>query len=844
MRTRYGAAPEAQVIVQNVELPAELDEEEVKQILQGELDAALGQDGGQLSQDRLEALKYYNGEKLGTEVPGRSEVVMRSVLEAVEWVLPALLRIFTASDRICVVEPTTPEQEEQAEIATDYLNHVFYKDNNGFMILHDFFKDALLERLGWVKVYFSTTEENTTKSYTHITEDEFDALLGQEGTVTVVKKRTYTEQVPAPPSIMLSLAGLTGAPAGLPATMTGEFPATISGSRITGAPAGFPATQSAPPNGAPAVPPATGSTQPNGAPAVAPATGAISNGAPAVAPATSLAPPATPMTVPARFIDCTIKVTKPKERVIVENCPPEEILFSRFSKRGNVPFLAHRTRRTFSDLVRDGYDSDTLELVPMDDAPEQGQERFERYKDEQGFPDYNRTDSLRSIWVEECYVYLAPGDEPSGTELYKITTSGKGKVILTRDGEPDFECVPEIPFFSITPIPAPHKLTGLSLADLTKDIQLIKSTLIRQMLDNGYLSNWPRIEVSDDVVNENTYDDLLNLQPGNVVRTRRVGGITPLTVPYTADKTFPLVEYLDQTQEVRTGVARHNQGINPDDLNKTATGVSLLQQAAAQRVELFARIFAIGLQQMLGQMLNLIRRHQQQKRIIKVTGRFLTVDPTEWADEMPVTVSVGLGTGNRDQTLAYLMQILNVQATIVTQQGGLSGPIVYGKNVFDVLSKLCENAGFKEPFFADPTRPPSPELTGPLQAPKPDPAAQAIMAKTQATIQAAQAKAANDVQIAQIKAQLEAQLAQKSAENDAQVEQIRSASKLQLEQQKAQHDMQVEALKAHNDMAIARMQAESKAQMDALEIRLKYQSGAYTPGQAPVERGGMNGSGL
>lgn len=808
MRTRYGSPPEPEVIVQNVDLPSDLDEEEVKAILQGELDAALGQDGGQLSQDRLEALKYYNGEKLGTEVPGRSEVVMRSVLEAIEWVLPALLRIFTASDRICVVEPTTPEQEEQAEIATEYLNYVFYKDNNGFMVLHDFFKDALLERLGWVKVYFSTTEENTTKSYTHITEDEFDALLEQDGTVTVPKKRTYTEQVPAPPPIMLPMAG--------------QFPAGLNG-----APAGLPATAPSLPglNGAPAVPSATGSIKPNGAPAVPSVT------------------PATPMTVPVRFVDCTIKVTKPKERVVVENCPPEEILFSRYAKRGNVPFLAHRTRRTYSDLVRDGYDADTLDLVPMDDSPEQNQERVER-KTNDGFPEYDRTDSLKGIWVEECYVYLSPGDKPSDTELYKITTAGKGKVILTRDGEPDIECVPEIPFFSITPIPAPHKLTGLSLADLTKDLQLIKSTLIRQMLDNGYLSNWPRVEVGDDVVNENTYDDLLNLQPGNVVRTRRIGGITPLTVPYTADKTFPLVQYLDETQEVRTGVARHNQGISPDDLNKTATGISLMQQAAAQRVELFARIFAIGLQQMLGQMLNLIRRHQQQKRIIKVTGRFLTVDPTEWADEMPVTVSVGLGTGNRDQTLAYLMQVLTLQQNIVVQQGGLTGPLVYGKNVFDVLSKLCENAGFKEPFFADPTRPPDPALMGPTPPPQPDPAAAAVMAKTQATIQAAQAKAQNDVQIAQIKAQLEADLAQKSAANDAQIEQIRSASRLQLEQQKAQHDMQVEALKAHNDMAIARMQAEQKAQMDALEIRLKYQSGAYTPGLAPVERGGMNGGGI
>ena len=124
----------------------------------------------------LEAVRLY-GEELGTEVEGRSSVVMRSVLEAVEWVLPALLRIFTASDQICVVEPRLPGQEEQAEIATAFLNHIWYRDNDGFSILHDWQKDALLEKVGWLKVWFDTSRECVTKSYSHITEEEFEALL-------------------------------------------------------------------------------------------------------------------------------------------------------------------------------------------------------------------------------------------------------------------------------------------------------------------------------------------------------------------------------------------------------------------------------------------------------------------------------------------------------------------------------------------------------------------------------------------------------------------------------------------------------------------------------------------
>ena len=796
--------PDARLVVEQQLDLGDLDEDEVKAIIQGELDAALGQDGGQLSEDRLQAIRYYMGEPLGTEVPGRSSVVMRSVLEAVEWVLPALLRIFTASDKIAIVEPRLPDQEEMAKTATEYLNWVFYKDNPGFMILHDLFKDALLEKVGWVKVWFSTSQESVTKSYTHITEDQFDALLDQDG-AEVLKKRSYKEPIPPPP-------GPQGPGLGPGRMPPGPMPGPGSGLTPPG-PAPMPLQGPGPMGGPP----------PGPGPQMNPA-------AMSLAAAMAMPPgPPPPMT----FIDCTIKVTQPKERVVIENCPPEEILVNRNAKRGSIPFLAHRTKRTYSDLVNDGFDPDCLDMIPLDDTPDNNSERVARNTEQQDWPPYERKGAASDIWVEECYVRLAERDADT-TQLYKVTTAGKGRVILTKDGDPDIEPVPEIPFYSVCPIPMPHKLVGLSLADLTKDIQLIKSTLMRQMLDNGYLSNFPRTEVGDDVANENTYEDLVNMRPGGIIRTRRVGGIVPITVPYTADKTFPLIEYLDQQQEIRTGVARQNQGLNPDDLNRTAAGISMLQNAAAQRCELYARIFAIGLQELLGQVLNLCRRHQQQKRVIRVTGKFIQVNPAEWVDEMPVTVSVGLGTGNRDQVLQYLMQVLGVQQQIVMQQGGMSGPLLYSGHVYAVLEKLCENAGFKQVFFQDPSKPPDPAMQGPPQPEKPDPQAQALMAKTQAQVQAAQAKAQADMQLAQMKAQIEAAVEQKHAQNDIAIAQIQAANRLQVEQAQARADMQVAQVKAENEMAVEQMKAEQRAQIAELEVRLKYQAGAYSPPPAPL----------
>ena len=476
----------------------ELEEDEVKSIIQRELENALGNNDGDLARQRQEALRYYDGEKFGNEVDGRSEVVMRSVLEAVEWVLPALLRIFTASDQICLIEPNQPGSEDKAKRATQYINWIFYRDNAGFMVLHDWFKDALLEKVGWVKYWWDTQEETETKSYEALTREQYDALLGQDADVEVVKESKYTQEVDS-----------------------------------------FLQDRPQPPP--PLQPP--------------------------------LLPGMPPIPVPPlELYDCTLRITRDNGRARIEGVPPEQMRFSPRARRGDIPFISHVVQWTYSDLLEQGYDADTLDEVPFDDTMDWNTERRERYGKEAYTLSDERSDSAREIWVEESYIQLALGKSKT-TELYKVTTAGAGKVILTKGGKPDIECVEEAPFVSICPIPRPHALVGNSLADLTMDIQLIKSTLMRQMLDNAYLSNWPRMEIGDDVVNENTYDDMLTHRPGGMVRTRRLGGIQALAVPYTADKTFGLIEYLDQTQEVRTGVARHNQGINPDDLNKTATGV-------------------------------------------------------------------------------------------------------------------------------------------------------------------------------------------------------------------------------------------------------------------------------
>jgi hypothetical protein len=795
----------------------EIDEDEVKSVIRHELDQALGQDGGTFSDERRRALEYYEGGPLGTEVEGRSTVVMRSVLEAVEWVLPALIRIFTASDKICVVNPTKPEQEQIAKLATDYMTHIFYRDNDGFNVLHDWFKDSLLARLGWVKYWWDTQEIRQIETYSGLTREQYDALLDRAGPAEAPYGENEGDGEDADERIV-----------DIEVIEEESYKQMPGGWGLDRA---VPPEALQPPQPPPMPPPMPPGMPPGGAPGPL---GAPMGGPPL--------PPPPPQ--PITLYDCTLRVTKQRRRVRIENVPPEEVLFSRRAKRGAVPFLAHRRMWSFSDLVDQGYDEDTLDEIGRYTAQELNSERVARHRVDDAFPDTERNDAGREIWVEESYARLDLHNEGK-TELYKVVTANNGAVILTKDGDPDIECVESVPFVSLCPVPMPHKLVGLSLADLTMDLQLIKSTLFRQMLDNAYLSNWPRLEIADDVVNENTYDDIMTHRPGGAIRTKRLGGLQAMSVPFVADKTFPLMEYIDQTQEVRTGVARHNQGINPDDLNKTATGVSLLQQAAAQRVELFARIFATGVEGLMRGVLGLVRRHQQQERVVRLTGGFFPVDPRTWHDELQVSVSVGLGTGNRDQISGQLAQVLQAQQGIVQVQGGVSGPLVYAKNVYDVLSKMTSNAGFEEAFFQDPTKPPDPAMVGPQQQKGPDPA----QAQAQAIVQATQLKAQATVQAVQMKAQAQQAQAQQQAQVDAQLQMQRAQLEAELQQKRLDHELAMERDQTMHKMLLEKQEAEhrreqqmqemlAKIELAKREVELKAAAGAYDPPPLRPSNGG------
>jgi len=134
-----------------------------------------------LMEERADAMDYYLG-RMEAHMPvpeGRSEAVSTDVSDAIEGILPNLMDIFAGSDEVVRFEPVGPNDEDAAQQETDYLNHVFMQQNAGFMVLYSFIKDALLSKVGIVKVWWEESEQETRETYYNLDEDQM-AVLAQE----------------------------------------------------------------------------------------------------------------------------------------------------------------------------------------------------------------------------------------------------------------------------------------------------------------------------------------------------------------------------------------------------------------------------------------------------------------------------------------------------------------------------------------------------------------------------------------------------------------------------------------------------------------------------------------
>lgn len=582
-------------------------EQEILAILNREIRASSGYIGGEIVTRRKRSLEYYLGKPFGNEQEGRSQVISTDVSDTIESILPSLMRIFTASDNVFNCEPVGPEDEDAAKQATDYLNYVFYKQNNGFLALYTMFKDALIQKNGIVKIFWDESRKKVREEYKKLTEDEFNLLVND--TDVIVKEHSeYEEEIKDEEGNVLD---------------------TI------------------------------------------------------------------------KYHDLVLYKISSYGKVTIEPVPPEEFLIERRAKSiDDANFIAHRTNMTRSQLIEMGYDPEIVNKLPIGDTNYYSEDHHIRYQDtDYSAPQDKGDSSTDEVLVHECYARIDI-DGDGQAELIKACIAGDSIYKILSIEEID-----SMPFISVTPILMPHRFYGRSVSELVEDIQLIKSTIMRQMLDNMYLTNNNRVAIQDGQV---SMDDLLTNRPGGIVRTKQPpqNVIFPLTAQPITDQANALLTYLDFVKENRTGQTRQAQGLMPDTINtKTATGINQILTQSQLRLELIARIFAeTGVKDLAKKIFELVCKYQQKEQIVRIRGKFIPMKPYEWRDRMNINIAVGLGTGSKEQQLALLNSILQRQLEAFNLQGNFFGPVVNVKNIYHTLRKIVENAGLGnvEPYFMDP----------------------------------------------------------------------------------------------------------------------------------------------
>lgn len=588
-----------------------IDLDKLQAAIRSQLAQARKSYNSDIANERGELFDAYMGEPYGDEVKGRSSVVMSDVMDTIEWIKPELLEIFTTGDKAVEFSPVGDEDVELAEQETAAVNHVFYRQNNGFLVFYEWFTDALLQKNGYVR---SAWDERERVEIMELEDPEPDALAELQAEVEAnggdfdVMDRdveTVEEMQDFGDGVMMPVER--------------EVVKSIR-----------------------------------------------------------------------------VRITHRDKRYVIETIAPEEMEISPRWKSVDLagcPYAAHRAERPVSWLVEMGFDREqakTISEANQDDDEEELKRFNQRGSTEFGHGE-EADKSTREVIVREAYVrYDMDGDDKS--ELLRVWLGGsEGEILRWADGEEAVEEVDDFPFSSLTPIIVPHRHVGVSVAELVDDLQKIRTVLTRQMLDNVYLSNNATKVVYEDAIGEHTISDLISPQVGKIVRAAGApGGVQYEVPPNLVPASLQALAFIDEVRENRSGVTKYNQGLDANSLNKTSSGITKILSQSQKKILLIARIFAeTGVKDLFRRIHRDLRNGPSREMIVNMRGKYVPVDPSEWRERDDVTISVGLGTGDKDAQIQRLMALRQMQAEDAAY--GLVGLEERAR----LNEKLVELVGFK-----------------------------------------------------------------------------------------------------------------------------------------------------
>ena len=561
-----------------------LTDEEVISILDAHRRQSLGDETTTLSSERAKAMDHYHGRPYGDEQDGRSQVVSKDLSDTVGWIMPAIMEVFVKSGNLVEFTPVGEQDEQMAEQESDYINHVIMKDNDGWIMLHDWTKDALLLKNGYVKHWWDESERIREVEYEGLnvleTAKLFQDLRDDETEIEVLEHDSKTND-----------KGL-------------------------------------------------------------------------------------------EIFDFKLRITTTKGRVRIEAIPTEEIRISKRARCGtqDSQFIEHVTTKTRTELIEMGMDEKFVDDLPAknsdDDQDEQTRAR-DSVVDESDQIGQANDRSMDDIDYGEAYIQI-DYDQDGKAELRKIITVGN----KIPDGKEWNEVVDSVAITSVVTKRVPHRHVGESIDDDLSDLQRIKTVLQRQLLDNIYITNNQQFIVNNRV----HIPDFLQALPGGLKRIKDdlpvTGAVEPVQTTPIINQILPAIDYIDGVKDERTGVNKLSTNVDPDVL-KQANNATFMEgvNRASQKVQMILRMIGeTGVKELALRVHEILVKHQDKKRVIKLRGKYVDINPTDWRERTDLTVRIGLGTGTEEEKRQKLSLVNALQESLAEK--GLVGP-EEAYNLFD-----------------------------------------------------------------------------------------------------------------------------------------------------------------
>lgn len=568
---------------------------------------ALGYHEGELGVRTRQGWEYYYGNLPEPVQRGSSKWVDRSVWESVNGTLQELVSVFTSGSDAVKFAPTTSTDANAAMAATKMVNKILLRENQGFNVLHDAFKECLVTRNSFIKRYWQDYKEEVEEEFSDLSPEEFDAYIMNLGGEVVEMSSEEDDN-----------------------------------GRIFG----------------------------------------------------------------------NIKYEKHVEGVKVEYVPFEQVIVEpTATSLRDANYIAHRVRKTKDELIKMGFPMDVVEeLNPASSDITAGVIANARVNN---LSPLNVSDVLSvgdkhadKVWLYEHYIRTSCAT--GRLEILQVFTINSQILEVNR--------VSEHPFETMSPFPVPGTIWGESVYDITKDIQDLNTSLVRGIIDNVMNANFRRY-----MAVKGSYDlqSLLNNRPGGVVEVQSPGAVMPMDYHQLPGGITQLLEYTESKKEMRTGVSRVGQGLDPNVFkndNSTAT-VNMVMTAAQNRLRMVARNIAQrGMMELMAGIYELVRQNGTKPIVVETANGMTTIDPRTLPPRTEMIVAVAVGDGERRERSAAIQSAMMT----FTQVPQLT-PFLQQNNAYHMGAQLLESLGlydvenFMTPLDQIPPPQPNPAEQAQLQ---------------------------------------------------------------------------------------------------------------------------------